>query len=32
VIESGLTPGEHVIVDGLQKVAPGSPVKPVVAK
>jgi len=32
VIESGLTPGDHVIVDGLQKVAPGSPVKPVVAK
>jgi membrane fusion protein, multidrug efflux system len=32
VIESGLTPGERVIVDGLQKVAPGSPVKPVIAK
>jgi membrane fusion protein (multidrug efflux system) len=32
VIESGLTPGERVVVDGLQKVAPGSPVKPVVAK
>jgi membrane fusion protein (multidrug efflux system) len=32
VIEGGLTPGESVIIDGLQKVAPGSPVKPVVAK
>jgi membrane fusion protein (multidrug efflux system) len=32
VIESGLTPGERVIVDGLQKAAPGSPVKPVIAK
>ncbi|HEX6598968.1 MAG TPA: efflux RND transporter periplasmic adaptor subunit [Gemmatimonadaceae bacterium] len=29
VIESGLDPGEHVIVDGLQKAAPGKPVKPV---
>jgi len=32
VIDSGLKAGEHVIVDGLQKVAPGSPVKPVVGK
>jgi membrane fusion protein, multidrug efflux system len=32
VIESGLTPGERVIVDGVQKAQPGSPVKPVVAK
>jgi membrane fusion protein, multidrug efflux system len=32
VIEGGLTAGEHVIIDGLQKVAPGSPVKPVIAK
>ena len=32
VIESGLTPGERVIVDGLQKVSPGATVKPVVAK
>lgn len=31
VILSGLDPGERVIVDGLQKVAPGKPVKPVVA-
>jgi membrane fusion protein (multidrug efflux system) len=31
VIQSGLDPGERVIVDGLQKVAPGKPVKPVVA-
>jgi membrane fusion protein (multidrug efflux system) len=32
VIDSGLTPGERVIVDGVQKVQPGIPVKPVVAK
>lgn len=32
VIESGLAPGERVIVDGLQKAAPGSAVKPVTAK
>jgi len=32
VIESGLKSGERVIVDGTQKVQPGSPVKPVVAK
>ena len=31
LIQSGLTAGERVIVDGLQKAAPGSPVKPVVA-
>lgn len=31
VIQSGLDPGEKVIVDGLQKVAPGKPVKPVAA-
>jgi membrane fusion protein (multidrug efflux system) len=28
-IQSGLTAGERVIVDGLQKAAPGKPVKPV---
>ncbi|MEO8561803.1 MAG: efflux RND transporter periplasmic adaptor subunit [bacterium] len=32
VIESGLTAGERVIVDGLQKVTPGSAVKPVATK
>jgi len=26
VVLSGLKPGEHVIVDGLQRVAPGVPV------
>ena len=31
VILSGLTPGERVIVDGLQKVRPGQPVKAVLA-
>lgn len=31
VIQSGLTPGERVIVDGLQKAAPGKVVKPVQA-
>ena len=31
IIESGLAPGERVIVDGLQKAQPGAPVKPVVA-
>jgi membrane fusion protein (multidrug efflux system) len=30
-IQSGLAPGERVIVDGLQKAAPGKPVKPVAA-
>ncbi len=29
IIEKGLSPGERVIVDGLQKVAPGRPVRPV---
>lgn len=29
VIEEGLQPGDKVIVNGLQKVRPGSPVKPV---
>jgi membrane fusion protein (multidrug efflux system) len=32
VIQSGLTAGERIVVDGLQKAAPGKPVKPVVAK
>jgi membrane fusion protein (multidrug efflux system) len=32
VIQSGLAAGERVIVDGLQKAAPGKPVKPVFAK
>ncbi|HET9683662.1 MAG TPA: efflux RND transporter periplasmic adaptor subunit, partial [Gemmatimonadaceae bacterium] len=31
VIQSGLVPGERVIVDGLQKVTPGKVVKPVQA-
>jgi len=31
-IQSGLTAGERVIVDGLQKAAPGKPVKPVPVK
>jgi membrane fusion protein (multidrug efflux system) len=31
IIQSGLQAGERVIVDGLQKAAPGKPVKPVVA-
>jgi membrane fusion protein (multidrug efflux system) len=31
LIESGLSAGERVIVDGLQKAAPGSAVKPVAA-
>jgi membrane fusion protein (multidrug efflux system) len=30
-IQSGLAAGERVIVDGLQKAAPGKPVKPVTA-
>jgi len=30
-IQSGLAAGERVIVDGLQKAAPGKPVKPVMA-
>lgn len=32
VITAGLRPGERIIVDGLQKVRPGAPVKPVAAK
>jgi len=31
IIQSGLEPGERIIVDGLQKAAPGKPVKPVLA-
>jgi membrane fusion protein, multidrug efflux system len=31
IIESGLAAGDRVIVDGLQKARPGSPVKPVLA-
>ena len=31
IIQSGVQPGERVIVDGLQKAAPGKPVKPVLA-
>jgi membrane fusion protein (multidrug efflux system) len=31
VIQSGLSAGERVIVDGLQKAAPGKPVRPVTA-
>ena len=29
IIDRGLMPGDRVVVDGLQKVAPGRPVKPV---
>lgn len=29
IIERGLVPGDRVVVDGLQKVAPGRPVRPV---
>jgi membrane fusion protein (multidrug efflux system) len=29
IIDSGLSPGDRVIVDGVQKVAPGRPVRPV---
>ena len=28
IIQSGLQPGERVIVDGIQKAVPGQPVKP----
>jgi hypothetical protein len=28
-VERGLEPGERVVVDGVQKAAPGSPVRPV---
>ena len=31
IIQSGLAPGERIIIDGLQKAAPGKPVKPVLA-
>jgi len=31
VLDSGLQPGEIVVVDGLQKVSPGATVKPVFA-
>ncbi|HEX8306928.1 MAG TPA: efflux RND transporter periplasmic adaptor subunit [Allosphingosinicella sp.] len=31
VVTAGLRPGERIIVDGLQKVRPGAPVKPVPA-
>jgi membrane fusion protein (multidrug efflux system) len=29
IVERGLEPGERVVVDGVQKAAPGSPVRPV---
>jgi membrane fusion protein (multidrug efflux system) len=29
IIEKGLAPGDRVVVDGMQKVAPGQPVRPV---
>ena len=29
IIDRGLVPGDRVVVDGLQKIAPGRPVKPV---
>jgi membrane fusion protein (multidrug efflux system) len=29
IIESGLQPGDRVVVDGIQKLAPGQPVRPV---
>jgi membrane fusion protein (multidrug efflux system) len=32
VIQAGLKPGERIIVDGLQKIRPGAPVKPVAAQ
>jgi membrane fusion protein (multidrug efflux system) len=31
IVQSGISPGERVIVDGLQKALPGKPVKAVVA-
>ena|SRR5436190_4243239 len=31
IVQSGLEPGERIVVDGLQKAAPGKPVKPIVA-
>jgi membrane fusion protein (multidrug efflux system) len=30
IVESGLQPGERVVVEGVQKAAPGQPVRPVV--
>jgi membrane fusion protein (multidrug efflux system) len=32
IIDSGLSPGDRVVVDGIQKVAPGRVVKPVAAQ
>lgn len=32
VVTKGLNPGDHIIVDGLQRVGPGAPVTPVAAK
>jgi membrane fusion protein (multidrug efflux system) len=32
IIDSGLSPGDRVVVDGIQKVAPGHVVKPVAVK
>ena len=29
IIDRGLEPGDRVIVDGIQKIAPGRPAKPV---
>jgi membrane fusion protein (multidrug efflux system) len=29
VVESGLNPGETVVVEGISKIRPGAPVKPV---
>jgi membrane fusion protein, multidrug efflux system len=29
IVESGLKPGERVVVEGVQKAAPGQPVRPV---
>ena len=30
IVESGLQPGDRIVVDGVQKAAPGRPVRPVV--
>ncbi|HWB97735.1 MAG TPA: hypothetical protein VG672_13570, partial [Bryobacteraceae bacterium] len=32
VVESGLKPGDRVILDGLQKLGPGAPISPEPAK
>ncbi|WP_245835247.1 efflux RND transporter periplasmic adaptor subunit [Thalassospira mesophila] len=32
IVIKGLNPGDHIIVDGLQRVGPGAPVTPVAAK